>query len=257
MNKKSLKLHLIIGWAIIVALGIVLFPDKDLAQKSEVPHLGQISARTIVAPISFEVPKSAQEIANEKARAADKVYAVFEFNHDETVRIANDLKSYLTKVARYGALQAEISEGSADAADSSLQLKVQQASQAFHVLTKRLSNTAVQQLSSSKRARDSLESVFNRMLDNGVSNTLLATNNTSVQLFRDTYNVQDVNFIPKRKFLLCATTKNASSTRAASSLANALSTKPLPTCSSTSKTKVCRARSMKPYTCSPCRTSFT
>ena len=199
MNKKSLKLHLIIGWAIIVALGIVLFPDKDLAQKSEVPHLGQISARTIVAPISFEVPKSAQEIANEKARAADKVYAVFEFNHDETVRIANDLKSYLTKVARYGALQAEISEGSADAADSSLQLKVQQASQAFHVLTKRLSNTAVQQLSSSKRARDSLESVFNRMLDNGVSNTLLATNNTSVQLFRDTYNVQDVNFIPYSK----------------------------------------------------------
>ena len=199
MNKKSLKLHLIIGWAIIVALGIVLFPDKDLAQKSEVPHLGQISARTIVAPISFEVPKSAQEIANEKARAADKVYAVFEFNHDETVRIANDLKSYRTKVARYGALQAEISEGSANAADSSLQLKVQQASQAFHVLTKRLSNTAVQQLSSSKRARDSLESVFNRMLDNGVSNTLLATNNTSVQLFRDTYNVQDVNFIPYSK----------------------------------------------------------
>lgn len=200
MTKKSLKLHLIIGWAIIVALGIVLFPNKDLAQKSEVPHLGQISPRTIVAPISFDVPKSAQEIANEKARAADKVYAVFEFNHDETVRIANDLKSYLAKVARYSNLQAEISAASANAgADSSLQLKVQQASQAFHQLTKRLSNTAVQQLSSNKRARDSLESVFNRMLDNGVSNTLLATNNTSVQLFRDTYNLQDVNYIPYSK----------------------------------------------------------
>ena len=126
MTKKSLKLHLIIGWAIIVALGIVLFPNKDLAQKSEIPHLGQISPRTIVAPISFDVPKSAQEIANEKARAADKVYAVFEFNHDETVRIANDLKSYLAKVARYSSLQAEISASSATGADSSLQLKVQQ-----------------------------------------------------------------------------------------------------------------------------------
>ena len=193
MNHKTLKRHLFFGCLIVIILGIVLFPDKNLAQKSEVPHLGQISPRTIVAPISFEVPKSAQEIINEKSRAADKVYAVFEYNHDETVRILNDLKSYLSSLSRYGTLQAEIS---ADTDDSTMQIKVQQASQIFHQLTNRLSNTAVQQLSSSKRARDSLESAFNRMLDQGVSNTLLATNNTSVQLFRDTYNIQDVNYLP-------------------------------------------------------------
>ncbi len=196
MNRK-LKWHLLIGWAIIVAMAIFLFPDRDLAQKSEIPHLGQISPRTIIAPISFEVPKSAQEISTEKARAADKVYAVFEFNHDETVRIGNDLKTYLANVAKYRTLQAEISAASAE--DSSVQIKVQQASQLFHQLTNRLSNTAVQQLASSKRAADSLESVFDRMLENGVSNTLLAPNNTSVQLFRDTYNLQDVNFIPYTK----------------------------------------------------------
>ncbi len=196
MNHKTLKRHLFFGCLIVIILGIVLFPDKNLAQKSEVPHLGQISPRTIVAPISFEVPKSAQEIINEKSRAADKVYAVFEYNHDETVRILNDLKSYLSSLSRYGTLQAEIS---ADTNDSTMQIKVQQASQIFHQLTNRLSNTAVQQLSSSKRARDSLESAFNRMLDQGVSNTLLATNNTSVQLFRDTYNIQDVNYLPYSK----------------------------------------------------------
>ena len=84
MNHKTLRRHLFFGCLIVIILGIVLFPDKNLAQKSEVPHLGQISPRTIVAPISFEVPKSAQEIINEKSRAADKVYAVFEYNHDET-----------------------------------------------------------------------------------------------------------------------------------------------------------------------------
>lgn len=195
--KKSLKLHILIGWAIVIILSLVLFPDRNLAQKSEIPHLGQISPRTIIAPIAFEVPKSAQEIANEKSRAANKVYAVFEFNHDETVRIANDMKSYLETVGRYGALQSEISAASAE--DSTISVKVQQASQLFHQLTNRLSNTAVQQLSSSKRARDSLESVFYRMLDNGISNTLLAPSNTTVQLFRDTYNVQDVNYIPYAK----------------------------------------------------------
>lgn len=197
MNRKNLKWHLLVGWAIIVALAIFLFPDRDLAQKSEIPHLGQISPRTIIAPISFEVPKSAQEISTEKARAADKVYAVFEFNHDETVRIGNDLKTYLASLARYRTLQAEISTASAE--DSSVQIKVQQAAQLFHQLTNRLSNTAVQQLAGNKRATDSLESAFNRMLENGVSNTLLAPNNTSVQLFRDTYNLQDVNFIPYTK----------------------------------------------------------
>lgn len=197
MNRKKLKWHLLVGWAILVVMAIFLFPDRDLAQKSEIPHLGQISPRTIIAPISFEVPKSAQEIANEKARAADKVYAVFEFNHDETVRIGNDLKAYLANIAKYRTLQAEISTASAE--DSSIQIKVQQAAQLFHQLTNRLSNTAVQQLASSKRATDSLESVFGRMLENGVSNTLLAPSNTSVQLFRDTYSLQDVNFIPYTK----------------------------------------------------------
>lgn len=197
MNRKKLKWHLLAGWAIVVALAIFLFPDRDLAQKSEIPHLGQISPRTIIAPISFEVPKSAQEILSEKARAADKVYAVFEFNHDETVRIENDLKTYLSNVERYRTLQAEISAAAAE--DSSVHIKVQQAAQLFHQLTNRLSNTAVQQLASNRRATDSLESVFDRMLENGVSNTLLAPSNTSVQLFRDTYNLQDVNFIPYTK----------------------------------------------------------
>ncbi len=197
MNRKKLKWHLLAGWAIVVALAVFLFPDRDLAQKSEIPHLGQISPRTIIAPISFEVPKSAQEILSEKARAADKVYAVFEFNHDETVRIENDLKTYLSNVERYRTLQAEISAAAAE--DSSVHIKVQQAAQLFHQLTNRLSNTAVQQLASNRRATDSLESVFDRMLENGVSNTLLAPSNTSVQLFRDTYNLQDVNFIPYTK----------------------------------------------------------
>ncbi len=197
MIPKSLKIHTLIGWAAIVVLAIVLFPDRDLAQKSEVPHLGEICPRTIVSPISFDVPKSAQEIAAEKARAADKVYAVFEFNHDETVRISNDLKSYLEKMTRYRVLQAEINAASPE--DSSVHAKVQQASQLFHQLTRKLSNTAVQQLSSNKAACDSLEKVFNRMLENGVSNTLLAATNTTVQLFRDTYNIQDVKFIPYSK----------------------------------------------------------
>lgn len=197
MIPKSFKLHLLIGSAAVALLAVALFTDRDLAQKSEIPHLGEICPRTIVAPISFEVPKSEQEVAAEKAKARDKVYAVFEFNHDETVRISSDLKNYLEKLSQYGALQAEIKAAGEE--DSTVPAKVQQASQLFQQLTRKLSNTAVQQLSSNKSACDSLKNIFGRMLDNGVSNTLLATTNTSVQLFRDTYNIQDVKYIPYNK----------------------------------------------------------
>lgn len=196
MKKPSIKVHIVLGWTIVAALAAFLFPDKDIAQKAEFPHLGQVSERTIIAPISFEVPKSEQEFKNEKEHAADKVDAVFEYNEDETGRINDDLKQYLAKLGHYGALQAEIAR---NGGKDSLQNKVQQASMLFHTLTKRLSTTAVQQLSQNSDARDSLQKAFVRMIENGVSNTLIANTETSVQLFRDTYNVQDVKFIPYSK----------------------------------------------------------
>ena len=76
MNKKEKKIHLFIGWVILILIAILLFPDKNIALRAERPHLGQLSTRTIVAPFKFEVPKTEQEIQNEKARAADKINAI-------------------------------------------------------------------------------------------------------------------------------------------------------------------------------------
>ena len=62
MKKKQMKLHLFIGWLLILGIAFLLFPDKNVAVQAERPHLGQLSTRTIVAPINFEVPKTEQEI---------------------------------------------------------------------------------------------------------------------------------------------------------------------------------------------------
>ena len=98
MKKKQKRLHLVIGWVLITALAIFLFPDKNIALQAEHPHLGQLSTRTIISPINFDIPKSKQEIEAERARAAEKVSAIFEFNSDETNRISDDLKQYLNKL---------------------------------------------------------------------------------------------------------------------------------------------------------------
>ncbi len=192
MKKKQKKLHLIIGWAIVVVAALFLFPDKNIALQAERPHLGQASSRTIVAPINFEVPKSEQEIETERNRAAEKVNAIFEFNNDETKRIYEELKTFLHKVGQYGTLQNQINLASnQEGADSTVQVKVIQASRVYDVLKQRISTSAIKPLSVNSKARDSLLSVFNQALQKGVSNTFIASSETAAQLYRDNYKLQD------------------------------------------------------------------
>ena len=196
MKKKQTRLHFIIGWVLVVAAAIFMFPDKNIALQSERPHLGQVSTRTIVAPINFEVPKSEQEIEAEKTRAAEKVNAIFGYNSDETNRVYEDLKSFLHKLAQYGSLQIQINQLTASGeSDSTLQSKVVQASRIYEVLKQRISTSAIKPLSLNSKARDSLLTVFNRMLQAGVSHTFIASTETAAQLYRDNYNLQDFKYI--------------------------------------------------------------
>ena len=192
MKKKQKRFHLVIGWVLITALAIFLFPDKNIALQAEHPHLGQLSTRTIVSTLKFDIPKSKQEIEAERQRAEEKVSAIFGYNTDETNRISEDLKQYLQKLAQYGYLQAQISANGANSENSdSLQRKVQQASRIYETLKQRISVTAIRPLSQNSKARDSLLAIFNRMLEKGVSNTLIAKTETEVQLFSNNYNLQN------------------------------------------------------------------
>ncbi|SHK67292.1 MULTISPECIES: HD family phosphohydrolase [unclassified Fibrobacter] len=191
MNKKEKKIHLFIGWVILILIAIILFPDKNIALRAERPHLGQLSTRTIVAPFKFEVPKTEQEIQNEKARAAEKVNAIFEFNADETTRLLRELEQYLKKLEQYGKMQSVISS-SKDDGSASMQEKIKEASSIYDQLKQRLSITAIKPLSTNAVARDSLMSVFYQMMQKGVSNTLLAKTETEVNLFCNSYNIKQI-----------------------------------------------------------------
>lgn len=219
MKKKQTRLHFIIGWALIVAASIFMFPDKNIALQSERPHLGQVSTRTIVAPINFEVPKSEQEIEAEKTRAAEKVNAIFGYNSDETNRVYEDLKLFLHKLAQYGSLQIQINQLTASGeSDSTLQSKVIQASRIYEVLKQRISTSAIKPLSLNSKARDSLLMVFNRMLQAGVSNTFIASTETAAQLYRDNYNLQDFKYIVYTKPNITLIKDNEKTTVEASSI---------------------------------------
>src|SRR5690554_5334011 len=110
MKLTPMKISAILGWVFVSLLAVLLFPDKELAQKAETPYLGEVSARTLIAPISFEVPKTEQELEVERQKASEKVNAVFEFNPDETEKILKTLKQFLSKINTYGILKQNRSE---------------------------------------------------------------------------------------------------------------------------------------------------
>ena len=194
MRKNKQIVHIILGWILVTALAILLFPTQELAQKAEIPHLGQLSSRTIIAPIKFELPKSSQEIEAEKEKAAERVEAVFEYNADETKRAIDDLKKSLQKLAEYDSIQRNINASSA-ANDSSMAQKIQQATKLYENLKSRFSTTAIKTLQSNSRARDSLYQAFLRMMQRGISNTLIVDTKNGLQLYQDSYNVRNVKHI--------------------------------------------------------------
>lgn len=194
MRKNKQIVHIILGWILVTTLAVLLFPTQELAQKAEIPHLGQLSSRTIIAPIKFELPKSSQEIEAEKEKAAERVEAVFEYNADETKRAIDDLKKSLQKLAEYDSIQRNINASSA-ANDSSMAQKIQQATKLYENLKSRFSTTAIKTLQSNSRARDSLYQAFLRMMQRGISNTLIVDTKNGLQLYQDSYNVRNVKHI--------------------------------------------------------------
>lgn len=193
MNKNKTYIHIAIGWLLTLALALFLFPDEEFARKSEIPQQGQISPRTIVATIPFEIPKSEQDVESERAQKASKVNAVFEYNQDETKRILDELKQNLRKLAQYDSLQRLIN--STPEEDSLSQQNIQDASKLYDALKLKFSPTAIKNLQGSSRVRDSLYQAFVRMMQRGVSNTLIVNTKNGLQLYQDNYNVRDVRNI--------------------------------------------------------------
>ncbi|MCL2208167.1 MAG: HDIG domain-containing protein [Fibromonadales bacterium] len=189
MNNKSF-IHFTTCTAIFVVSVLILFPTQDIAQKTELPVLGQSSPRSIIAKISFDIPKNQQELEEEMKKAKEKVHPVFQYDEDVTKRLSENFEQLLAQIETYGHLQREIS--TATEAD---QIKINKASDLYQSLVRKISTTALSQLSQNNASRDTLREIFNTMLAHGVSNTLIAEQRREVAIFEETYNISSVNHI--------------------------------------------------------------
>jgi putative nucleotidyltransferase with HDIG domain len=189
MNNQSF-IHFVVCAVIFIASVLFLFPTQDIAQKSELPVLGQSSPRAYVAPITFEVPKTPQELEEEIRKVKEKVYPVFEYNEEITKRLSENFEQLISQIESYSDLQKEIVD-----TNTVNQNNIAMASDLYQSLTRKISTHALSQLSKNEVARDTLKKIFNSMLSQGISNTLIAERSKDVTSFEEFHNISSIKYI--------------------------------------------------------------
>ena len=187
---KRASLHFALGTMLFVAAVLFLLPSHNISQKFELPVIGQSSPRSIIAQMSFDVPKNPQELEEDMKRARDRVYPVFEYNEDATKKLKENFELLLSQVESYEKLQKEIS-GSNDMDEH----KVSKAANLYQSLIRQISATALNQLIQNDASRNTLKNIFFSMLSHGISNTLIAEKNKDVNVFKEMYNISSINYI--------------------------------------------------------------
>jgi len=204
MNKSFF--HFILCSMVFAISAIILFPTEDIAQKSELPVIGQSAPRSIVAQISFDVLKNQQELEDEMKRAKDKVLPVFEYSDEATKKLAENFELLISQIETYGKLQAEISRSTAVE-----QKKIAVAGDLYQSIVRKISSAALNQLVQNAVAVDTLKSIFKTMLSQGISNTLIAERAKDVLIFKESRNLNSVDYIlySKQEVLLIKNGKDS------------------------------------------------
>jgi len=187
--KNDRIVQFIAGWLVLAIFAIALFPHRDLVIQSDIPRQGVVSSRAYIAPISFDVPKSPAQLKEERELAEAKVNAVFEFNNDATARILNEFEQAMHKIADYGTIKARMAQTNSN---TELQSLATQANNIQQELSHRLSVTAIHHLSLHPGARDTLRQAFVHLMNEGVSELLLASTPRQVTLYQEFHNLSEV-----------------------------------------------------------------
>ncbi len=168
----------------IVCLSL-LFPYHETVQPFDLPKPGVAAKETIIAPFTFDIVRSPEELERERKRAMDQVLLVMDYDSDggsEALKKLSDLQSSFALLGT-------------DAADSVRNNQLR-------VLSRELSARAIQTL----QRKSSLFSVASQQLtilmDRGISSVLLYSLPEQLSELRAQYNTTfDINVQYDKKFV--------------------------------------------------------
>jgi cyclic-di-AMP phosphodiesterase PgpH len=137
---------------VTVILIVVLFPFSSTKPVFDLPREGEIATETILAPFTFDVEKTPQELDFEKKRAASRVFLVLDYHQEVTLQTRRRLLELRSKLAAVAATSEQTNPHSADVS----------------ALSKELSETTIRTLKKTPRLIDAAITEATVALEKGV-----------------------------------------------------------------------------------------
>jgi putative nucleotidyltransferase with HDIG domain len=169
-----------------------LFPNSNQELKSEFPKPGETAQYSILSPITFDIPKTPEELKEDKQRARKKVLPLFEWNEDIENQTLESLETLLKNIKTYAQATSVLNSK----LDSTAKAKnTQIAGELYRNITKNISETALSQLLLNLDDFKQLQVRFAKFLSSGISNTLITKNSRELKLYLAQYNLPNETHI--------------------------------------------------------------
>lgn len=191
---KQRNIQVIIAFLTLVLITMVFYPTQSVEVQAEIPRIGEMSRQTIIAPLTFDIPKSESVLEKEREKTRERVPAYLEYDIDKSRQILDRFDTLINHLALYSRLQVAISSRKNYPQDS-----VKRASEIYQDINRSISTTAIHQLAQNERARDSLRAAFYRMIERGISEVYLINSAKQVELYKKMYSMDQVKSIVYNK----------------------------------------------------------
>ena len=100
--------HFLVSLILIYLASLVLLPVSDIKSKSEVPQVGEVAQQTVIAPVTFDIPKSPKQLQEEQSLAKEQVLLVFAHDKDRTEQLKSKFNKTMQTLNEYSIIQAKL-----------------------------------------------------------------------------------------------------------------------------------------------------
>jgi cyclic-di-AMP phosphodiesterase PgpH len=156
---------------------VLLFPFANTVQTFDLPQVGDVAKETVIAPFTFDILKSPEELDGERHIAADKVLFVLDYDTYRTAQVRRGLTELKRDLLWLGSRRT---------GDS--------ASKAIHRdLARKLSENAIKALAKRPYLLDKVMTQCDVMLEKGISPLLIVTSRERLRELQEQYNATFAN----------------------------------------------------------------
>lgn len=197
-GKKKVRLPMFITWPFIVLFGtivavIILFPYTSTVQSFHLPKEGDVSKETIIAPLTFNIKKSKEELKRDRKAARDQVLEVFDRDSQKQKLVHKKLLELRSDIVTLNDSKVK------DTLKSKIMVK----------LKRELSDNTINKIKARPYLLDDALYQADRMLETGIISILLVPSESKLEEMRGKYNTGFENHLMYTKTFI--TLRNDSS----------------------------------------------